>query len=96
MKIENTTKSASIAPSDDAAPTGQFAPRSVLTLTRHRIQVSKPPHEIEPSMPGKAFDIKRVEALKRAISEGRFVIDSEKIADGLLEAVHGLVPGERR
>jgi negative regulator of flagellin synthesis FlgM len=96
VKIENTTKSASIAPSDDAAPTAKSAPRSVLTLTRHRTQASKQLHEIEPPAHGKAFDIKRVEALKRAISEGRFVIDSEKIADGLLETVQGLLPSERR
>jgi negative regulator of flagellin synthesis FlgM len=96
VKIENTTKSADIAPSDDVAPTAKFAPRCVLTLTRHRVQVSKQLHEIEPSTPGKAFDIKRVEALKRAISEGCFAIDSEKIADGLMETVHGLLPGRRR
>lgn len=96
MKIENTTKSASIAPSDDAAPAAKSARRSVLTLTRHRTQASKQLHEIEASTQGKAFDIKRVEALKRAIGEGRFVINSEKIADGLLGSVHGLLPGKRR
>jgi negative regulator of flagellin synthesis FlgM len=96
VKIENTTKSASIAPSDDAAPAAKFAPRSVLTLTRHRTQASKQLHEIGPPTQGKGFDIKRVEALKRAISEDRFVIDSEKIADGLLETMHGLLPGKRR
>jgi negative regulator of flagellin synthesis FlgM len=96
VKIENTTKSASIAPSDDAAPTAKSAPRSVLTLTRHRTPASKQLHEIAPPTQGKAFDIKRVDALKRAISEGRFVINSEKIADGLLETVHGLLPGKRR
>lgn len=68
----------------------------MLTLTRHRTQATKQLHEIEPPTLGKAFDIKRVEALKRAISEGRFVIDSAKIADGLLETVHGLLPGKRR
>jgi negative regulator of flagellin synthesis FlgM len=93
VKIVNTTKTAEIAPSDDAAPTTKFAPSiSVLTLTHNRIQVSKQLHEIGPSTPGKAFDIKRVEALKRAISEGRFVIDSEKMADGLLDTVQGLLP----
>jgi negative regulator of flagellin synthesis FlgM len=97
VKIENTTKTADISPSDDAAPTTKFAPSiSVLTLTHNRVQVSKQLQEIEPSAPGKAFDIKRVEALKQAISNGRFVIDSEKIADGLLETVHGLLPGKRR
>lgn len=95
MKIENTTKSATVAQSDDAAPT-KSAPRSVLTLTRHRTQAGKQLHEIDLPTQGKAFDIKRVDALKRAISEGRFVIDSEKIADGLLETVHGLLPGKRR
>jgi negative regulator of flagellin synthesis FlgM len=96
VKIENTTKSANITPSDDAAPAAKFAPRSVLTLTRHRTQASKQLHEIEPPTQGKGFDIKRVEALKRAISENRLVIDSEKIADGLLETMHGLLPGKRR
>jgi negative regulator of flagellin synthesis FlgM len=68
----------------------------VLTLTRHRTPASKQLHENEPATQGKTFDIKRVDALKREISEDRFAINSEKIADGLLETLHGVLPGKRR
>jgi negative regulator of flagellin synthesis FlgM len=96
VKIENTTKTADIAVHDDAAPTIRFDPSiSKLRLVSNRVQVNRQLRDIDPSAPGGAFDIKRVEELKKAISEGRFVTDPEKIADGLLETVHGLLPRKR-
>jgi negative regulator of flagellin synthesis FlgM len=96
VKIENITKIADIAGGGDAAPSTRFSPRiSGFPLTNNRVRVNRQLHDIEPSTPGGAFDIKRVEELKKAISEGRFVIDSEKVADKLLETMGGLLRGKR-
>lgn len=37
------------------------------------------------------FDANKVEEIKAAISEGRFQVDPEKIANGLLDTVHNLI-----
>lgn len=37
------------------------------------------------------FDARKVEEIKAAIAEGQFKIDSEKVADGLLETVQALL-----
>jgi negative regulator of flagellin synthesis FlgM len=93
VKIENTTKTADISVRDDAAPTIRFDPSiSELRLVSNRVQVYRQLHDIDPSARRGTFDIKRVEELKKAISEGRFVTDPEKIADGLLDTVNGLLP----
>lgn len=37
------------------------------------------------------FDANKVEQIKAAISEGRFQVDPEKVANGLLDTVHDLL-----
>ncbi len=37
------------------------------------------------------FDAKKVDAIKSAISSGQFKVDSEKVADGLIETVKDLL-----
>jgi negative regulator of flagellin synthesis FlgM len=39
----------------------------------------------------KAFDVEKVAAIKLAISSGQFKVDSEKVADGLIETVKDLL-----
>jgi len=42
------------------------------------------------------FETKKVEEIKLAISEGRFQVNSEKVADGLLETVKDLLNSRKR
>ncbi|MBC3932858.1 MULTISPECIES: flagellar biosynthesis anti-sigma factor FlgM [Undibacterium] len=42
------------------------------------------------------FEAKKVEEIKLAISEGRFQVNSEKVADGLLETVKDLLNSRKR
>jgi negative regulator of flagellin synthesis FlgM len=40
---------------------------------------------------GAVFDANKVEEIKAAIAEGRFQVDPEKVADGLLDTVTDLI-----
>ena len=45
---------------------------------------------------GAVFDTKKVERIKSAIADGQFQVNSDKVADGLLETVRGLLHSRKR
>ena len=45
---------------------------------------------------GGVFDTKKVERIKLAIADGQFNVNSEKVADGLLETVRDLLHSRKR
>ncbi len=45
---------------------------------------------------GKLMDVAKVQEIKQAIAEGRFKINSEVVADRLIESVRDLIASRRR
>jgi negative regulator of flagellin synthesis FlgM len=45
---------------------------------------------------GAVFDTKKVERIKSAIADGQFKVNSEKVADGLLETVRDMLHSRKR
>lgn len=45
---------------------------------------------------GEAFDVKKVEEIKAAILDGQFTIDSNKVADGLINSVKDMLNAQKK
>ncbi len=91
MKIENTITTSHVG--DSAASVAKFGPKTAdPTATSDQVQLSTQLQDIEKKLAhGEVFDAKRVEEIKQAISEGRFVVNPEKVAEGLLETIRDLL-----
>lgn len=75
------------APSPSSQPSHnvQISPLSVQLQALQNSQAS-----------GAVFEAKKVEEIRLAISEGRFQVNAEKVADGLLETVKDLLNSRRQ
>ncbi|MDE2366779.1 MAG: flagellar biosynthesis anti-sigma factor FlgM [Betaproteobacteria bacterium] len=96
MKIENSVKAATAVPGDisssksaqKAEIIGQTPPGGL----GDSVQLSTQLQDIERNLSsGEVFDSARVEEIKLAISQGRFMVNPEKVADRLLETVRDLL-----
>ena len=103
MKIENSIKTESVKPVNEGQPSpgksGQRAAANAATTGASsansistNIQLSVQLKNIEKNLSkGEVFDAERVAEIKQAISEGRFTVNADKVADGLLDTVRDLI-----
>lgn len=106
MKIENSIKIESVKPVNEGQPSpgksGQRAAANAATSGASgassansistNIQLSGQLQNIEKNLSkGQVFDAERVAEIKQAISDGRFTVNADKVADGLLDTVRDLI-----
>ena len=96
MKIDNSIKSVVGSPAKDGqarqVKTESGKPAAAST---EQVQISTLSSRLQ-QLQGKlsnspVVDLARVQEIKQAISEGRFKVNTEKVADGLLQAAQSLI-----
>lgn len=102
MKIDDALNKAAGTPLAPAQARTEKAPEKadVHATPSHNVQISSLSSQLQAMQStqasGAVFETKKVEAIKLAISEGRFQVNSEKVADGLLETVKDLLNSRKR
>jgi negative regulator of flagellin synthesis FlgM len=102
VKINDTVKStpglpaATTTPAAGAKSTDKAA--SAAPATTDNVHLSSQGQALASAVGGSGavFDTKKVERIKLAIADGQFQVNSEKVADGLLETVRGLLHSGKR
>lgn len=100
MKINSAVNSVGPAP-DSGQPRAPAAQRPAAPAGRTAEQVAISPlsaklQEVEASLGSEpVVNAQRVSEIKQAIAEGRFKINPEKIADGLLSSVRQMLEKDR-
>ncbi|MGB2832375.1 MAG: flagellar biosynthesis anti-sigma factor FlgM [Methylotenera sp.] len=84
--LDKPTAKSAQAGSAKASATSASAGESV-TLSSFSAQIKS----IETEATAGVFDANKVEAIKSAIASGQFKVDSEKVADGLIQTVKDLL-----
>ena len=92
MKIEGSTKPVGTTLVKDASGT---AVRKAPATTSDDVQLSSVATQLQSTDGEYAFDAARVAEIKQAISEGRFSINADAIADRLIASTKELL-GSRR
>ncbi len=88
--LEKTTSNAAKATKEKSGVAGQTAGENV-TLSSFSAQIKS----IENEATAGVFDSDKVDAIKAAISSGQFKVDSEKVADGLIQTVKDLLTSKK-
>ncbi len=101
MKIDDAlNKTAGLPVSPQQTRTEKPAETPVPATNSSKVQISTLSTQLQALQSTQAsnavFETKKVEEIKLAISEGRFQVNSEKVADGLLETVKDLLNARKR
>jgi negative regulator of flagellin synthesis FlgM len=96
VKIDNSIKSVSGAPIKDAqGRQGRTEGTKSTGASTEQVQISTLSSQLQQLQSRLAnspvVDIARVEEIKQAMSEGKFKVDTGKVADGLLQAAQNLI-----
>ena len=89
-------RSASHGNDDDFVGSGSAAAGCVHWEVRPQEQAMKADNILATIGQTPEVDSARVSEIKQAISEGRFSVDSEKVADGLIESVRQMLAAQPR
>ena len=98
MKIPDTIKSAPGLPvGTTQAPVAKGAEKaSASPPVADTVHLSSQVHIEGQASSSGVFDTRKVEKIKLAIADGHFQVNSEKVADGLLETVRDLLHSRKR
>jgi negative regulator of flagellin synthesis FlgM len=87
----NNTPPANAKSADNAAAAAATTPAATDT-----VRLSQQGKALAAGSTNQVFDTKKVERIKAAIADGQFQVNSEKVADGLLETVRDLLHSRKR
>ncbi|MEO7576401.1 MAG: flagellar biosynthesis anti-sigma factor FlgM [Massilia sp.] len=99
MKINDTVKTTPGLPASSTPAAGAKSAEKAATANQaasDSVRLSTQGQALAKAAGGGVFDVKKVERIKLAIADGQFQVNSEKVADGLLETVRDLLHSRKR